>query len=98
MGMDFEWDPAKARSNLVKHGIAFDEAIQVWDDPLHQSRRTRIENFEERWQTIGMVGPVALVLVVHTYPDPQNDQRVRVMSARRALRHERRQYEEAFDG
>jgi hypothetical protein len=47
--MDFEWDAAKARSNLAKHGIAFEDAAFVWLDPLLQLRFDRFVDLEERW-------------------------------------------------
>jgi hypothetical protein len=51
----FEWDEHKAESNYRNHGIRFEEAARVFDDPLAISRQDRIENGEERWQTIGLV-------------------------------------------
>jgi uncharacterized DUF497 family protein len=74
--------------NLVKHGLAFDVAQNVWDDPLHIVIPHRFEDGEQRWHIIGMVGPVALVLVVHTYPDPDEDDRIRIIGARKATRQE----------
>ena len=62
----FEWDDAKAETNLRKHGIRFEEAMLVFDDPLSVSQQDRIENGEQRWQTIGMVGACLLLLVAHT--------------------------------
>ena len=87
----FEWDPAKARANLTKHGVAFEDAALVWDDPLHLVRFDRFEAGEERWHALGMATGVVLILVVHTYPD---EDRVRIVSARKATRTERRAYED----
>ena len=92
--MRFEWDPAKARSNLAKHGVAFEDAEFVWKDPLHTINFDRVENGEERWWAIGMVGAVAIVVVIHTDPDTDNDELVRIVSARRASRQERKIYEQ----
>jgi uncharacterized DUF497 family protein len=89
----FEWDPEKARINLAKHGVPFDLAEEVWDDPLHIILPDRIEDGEERWHAIGMVGAVALLVVVHTYRD-QDETRVRIIGARKATRHERKRYEQ----
>jgi uncharacterized protein len=61
----FEWDDKKANINYRKHGIRFEEAALVFDDPLAVSERDRIENGEQRWQTIGMVSGCLLLLVVH---------------------------------
>ena len=45
----------KAKSNRVKHGIRFEDAVLVFDDPQHLSQQERIENGEYRWQTIGIL-------------------------------------------
>jgi uncharacterized DUF497 family protein len=50
-----EWDATKNRRNQVKHGIAFEEAAHVFLDPLVVMVQDRIEDGEERWQSIGMV-------------------------------------------
>ena len=92
--MNFEWNPDKARSNLVKHGIAFDVAQRVWDDPLHVVVPDRVEDGEMRWHAIGSIGPVAIVLVVHLYPNEEDDDRVRIIGARKATAQERRRYEQ----
>lgn len=90
--MRFEWDAEKARSNLVKHGVAFDLARRVWDDPMHVIVPDRVENDELRWHAIGVVGAEMLLVVVHTYRD--DDRCVRIIGARKATRRERRRYEE----
>ena len=92
--MRFEWDPAKHRRNLIKHGIGFDEACLVWQDPLRLTVFDRVEGGEERWLVVGLVGPVAVVVVAHAYPDPDDDTWVRIISARQATRQERRHYED----
>lgn len=92
--MRFEWDPEKDRRNLAKHGIGFDEALLVWRDGLRLTLFDRVEGGEERWIVVGLVGPVAVVVAVHAYPDPDDDTRIRIISARQATRQERRRYEE----
>jgi len=75
--------------------LSFEAARRVFDDPLAASREDR-RSYEERWQTIGMVGGV-VVLVAHTWPqpDPATGEEVgRIISARKATSHERRAYEE----
>ncbi|EAO8184518.1 BrnT family toxin [Salmonella enterica] len=62
----FEWDEVKAASNYRKHGIRFEEAARVFDDPLHLSVQDRCENGEYRWQSIGMVRGCMVVVVAHT--------------------------------
>jgi uncharacterized protein len=53
--MVFDWDEDKAASNLRKHGVAFELAQQVWDDPAHVIVFDRYEENEERWHAIGLV-------------------------------------------
>ncbi|MFZ4380973.1 MAG: BrnT family toxin [Sandarakinorhabdus sp.] len=90
----FEWDAAKAAQNERKHGVAFELATQVFADPLHITRQDRIENYELRWQTVGMVGGVRLLLVAHLWRDEDGMERIRIISARPATPRERRQYEQ----
>ena len=90
----FEWDPDKARINLAKHDVSFDLAKRVWDDPLHVIVPDRIVDGEQRWHAIGLVGPVLVLIVVHAYPDPEDETRIRIIGARKATSHERKRYEE----
>ena len=91
----FSWDESKNRINLRKHGISFEAAKLVFDDPFHVTRQDRIENGEQRWQTVGMVGDVVLLLVAHTWHDVENEgEHIRIISARRATRLERKVYEQ----
>jgi uncharacterized protein len=92
--VQFDWNPEKARTNLAKHGVSFELARKVWDDPLHIIVPDRIEDGEQRWHAIGMVGPVAILLVVHAHPDFDDEGRVRIIGARKATAHERRRYEQ----
>jgi uncharacterized protein len=92
--MIFEWDAEKARANLAKHGVAFEDAALVWDDPFHSILFDRIEGSEERWHAIGLVGPVVLIVVVHVYPDADDEQHVRIIGARKATPNERKRYEQ----
>jgi uncharacterized DUF497 family protein len=62
----FEWDEVKAKSNLAKHGIDFDEAIQVFGDEHLLLVLERYVDGEARWQAIGMIAQVVVVVVVHT--------------------------------
>ena len=87
MPMEFEWDANKAKSNRVKHGIRFEDAVLVFDDPQHLSQQDRIENGEYRWQTIGVVH------VAHTIRFESGNEIIRIISARKADRKERSRYE-----
>jgi len=95
----FEWDEAKAQANYRKHGISFKAATGVFADPLSVTRQDRIEGGEYRWKTIGMTAGNLLLLVAHTthvHMD-ENDtsiyEVVRLISARRVTKQERRHYE-----
>ena len=91
--LKFLWDPDKARRNLNKHDVAFEDAELVWCDPYHLVRFDRIEEGEERWHALGLSAGVVLLLVVHTYPG-EDDDLIRIVSARKATKHERRAYED----
>ena len=97
----FEWDEAKNKINLRKHGISFELAARVFADPFALTEHDRIEDGEARWRTWGLVGGVALLLVAHTIRDEDLDGRpfevIRIISARTATRRERRRYEESKD-
>lgn len=96
MVIRFVWD--KAVSNLRKHGISFETALRAFADPFARSEQDRIEEGEERWQTLGMVEGHLLLLVAHTVRE--EDERslqvevVRIISARVADPKERRRYEQ----
>lgn len=101
-GIRFEWDEAKNLSNQRKHGVSFEEASQVFRDPLHVTVDDRVVDEEQRWQTVGMArrpaGNLLLLLVAHTVredmePDTFIDV-VRIISARRATPEERKSYED----
>ncbi len=97
MQYNFEWDPAKAQANLRKHGVSFQEATEVFLDPLQLSiPDAGHSEEEERWITLGACSDQRLRLVVHTYVEYRDNQAtIRIISARRATRHEQRHYEEA---
>ena len=93
----FSWDDTKNELNQRKHGIRFELAKLVFNDPLHLTRQDRIENGEQRWQTVGRVGDVVLLLVAHTWHQIENNsEHIRIISARRATKLERVIYEQAI--
>lgn len=95
MDFRFEWDIAKAQANVRKHGVSFEVAQLTFLDPFAIVEQDRIENGEVRWQTLGMVGGALLLLVAHTIGDGEDGAEiVRIISARRATRIERRRYDE----
>ena len=91
----FEWDPVKARTNQRKHGVSFEDAMQVFENPyaLFEQDRTG-EAGELRWQALGLAGGVAVLLVAHTVREDGEDEVFRLISARRATRKERNRYEQ----
>ncbi len=92
--MKILWDENKNLINQKKHHISFELAQCVFDDPLHLSRRDRIENGELRWQTLGLVGNVALLLVAHSVTETDGEDMIRIISARKADKTERKIYEQ----
>ena len=95
----FAWDEAKNRLNRKNHKVSFETAARVFDDPFHLSDQDRVEDGEERWQTLGQVGGVTLLLVAHTITEGDAGEGepvevIRIISARKAERHERKRYEE----
>lgn len=93
MAIFFEWDEFKNVANLRKHGISFEEAIKIFEDPGYRSEQDRTENGEERWQSFGRIGPLLLAMAAHTWSEANGDEIVRVISARYATPKERRNHE-----
>ena len=90
----YDWDEDKNQSNYVKHGISFQTAILIFDDPNVVSEVDRIVDGEERWQSLGVIGNLMIVLVAHTWRLQDSDEIIRVISARKATPKERKRYEE----
>ena len=88
----FSWDSNKARANVRKHGISFETARHVFDDPYFVQDYDWNPGSEDRWHTIGLVHGALLVLVVHTTHESNGEEYVRIISARRAERTEREKY------
>jgi len=90
----FSWDETKNRRNLAKHGIGFEAAVSVFEDPGVLSVRDRTVDGEERWHTLGIIG-VVVVLVVHTFREEADEEEIRIISARKATPLERKAYEQS---
>jgi hypothetical protein len=87
----FRWDARKAAANLKKHGIDFHEAATVLHDTLSTTFPDEAHSsFEPRFVTVGMSSRGRILVVVHT----ERGNMIRIISARRATRQERRFYEE----
>ena len=89
--LEFEWDDEKASNNVAKHGVAFSDARRLFDDihALHYVDRSMVYD-EERFSGIGIVNGVVLT-VIYT----ERGDRIRLISARKATRHEQKAYDEA---
>ena len=91
--MVYDWNAAKAKANIEKHGVSFDEAATVFLEPLALTFPDPYHSGgEEREITIGYTAGGEVVFVSHC----QRGERVRIISARKATRRERRQYEEGI--
>ena len=88
----FEWDHKKAAANVVKHRVGFETAALVFKDPMRITEFNGTEHGEWRWETIGVVNRMTLLVVVHTDRDEFDAEVIRIISARRATRKEMRRY------
>lgn len=95
MELIFAWDIRKARANLRKHRIGFDEAKTVFNDPLLLTYPDEIHSeFEERFISIGYSIQRRLLLVVHTEQVSGDEILIRIISSRRATAAERKTYDD----
>jgi len=97
--VQFTWDERKNLINQQKHGISFETAVLVFEDIHQVSRPERTVDGETRWQTIGMVNGINVLLVAHTVSERSRDEEgdeeiIRIISARKATPQERRVYAE----
>jgi hypothetical protein len=91
-GIVFEWDPRKDFTNRQKHGVGFEEASTVFDDPLSVTIPDPDHSIhEDRFVIVGASSDHGLLVVVHT----MRGERIRLISARAATKHEKRSYEES---
>ena len=88
----FEWDESKNLANQKKHEISFEDAAEVFGDPLHVTIIDPGSGHEERWKTYGIVDGFAVLMVAHTDRDDDGIEIIRIISARRATRQERQYY------
>lgn len=87
----FEWDPTKARKNIKIHGVSFDEASTDFKDTLSLAIYDPLNsNEEDRFILIGNSRKNYLLVIVHT----ERGDKIRIISARKATKKERKQYEE----
>lgn len=86
--MEFEWDEQKNLANQAKHGISFEEAQAIFDGPVLTFPDARWYSGETREISVGEIAGIVALAVVHT----DRSGKVRIVSARRASRHERKLY------
>jgi uncharacterized protein len=92
MKSEIQWDPNKAATNLKKHQVSFVEASTVFDDPLLITfLDVKHSIVEERYITLGLSNTNRLLLIAHT----DENGVIRIISARKATKHEQRFYEES---
>ncbi len=91
--MEFEWDTDKAESNLRKHGVSFEEAVTIFADPyLLFTEDSKHSQREEREWALGESEKRLLLVVVFT----MRENNIRLISARKATKQERRNYEQGY--
>ena len=87
--MRFEWDERKNRQNFRKHDVRFETAVLVFDDPwaITQPDAAFVAEVEEdeRWVTLGAIGPGSVLLVVHCFYESENEEVMHHLSPRRRV-------------
>ena len=93
--MKFEWSAEKNSLNQEKHHISFEEAKEVFLDPMHISKLDhRFDYFEERWITLGTSTKDKILVVANMFFDDNGEEIIRIISARKANQNERNFYEQ----
>ncbi len=87
--MQIEYDPKKAKSNLIKHGVSFEEAATALYDPMALVQEDTDSSGENRWIFIGLSSQTNLLTVVYTL---REEEIIRIISARKATRKEAKYY------
>ena len=88
--MNFQFDPAKAKSNFKKHKVSFADAEGVFYDPRAIHLEDKDSEQEDRWIAVGLGSAGQILVVVYTFRQDE----IRLISVRRATRHEVQDYEE----
>lgn len=91
--MRFEWDEQKRKTNIRRHGFDFADAKQVFAGPMLIRLDIRQDYGEDRWIGIGITNGRVVVVV---YTEQDNGETIRIISLRKALKHERKRFEEAI--
>src|ERR1700676_5039138 len=98
MKVRFTWDPAKAERNQRVHGISFEKASEVFDDPNHMVGDNYFieSDGEQRYQVIGMTRGLVLLLVVFVDRSQRGMEVIHVISARKTVDYEKSTYNDQF--
>lgn len=96
--MFFVWNEKKNQINLQKHGVNFEVAKLIFDDPhLISVLDERFKYREERWHSIGSAAGIVLIFVAHTLEENENGEEIiRIISARKANKSERQRYLQSY--
>jgi uncharacterized DUF497 family protein len=91
---NFDWDPKKARENVVKHKVSFERGAGIFLDPNAISIFDEEHSeYEDRWITVGIDKTGVLLVVIHTFiEEDQNECLIRIISVRKATNKEAKQY------
>ena len=90
--LHFEWAPAKAKANLDKHGVSFEEAMSVfYDEAAIEFYDDEHSEWEDRFLLLGLSSDVKLLLVCHCYRSEEGV--IRLISARKATKNEAKHYQ-----
>ena len=93
--MKFEWDPRKEEVNIQKHGITFEQASYVFSDPYALNKYDKEHSDDEdRWLLLGKSINGIVLVVIHTFKEQDDEEIVRIISARKATKNEIKQYQE----
>ena len=90
--MNFEWDEDKRQANVSKHGFDFADASQIFEGPMLTGLDEREDYGEDRWIGIGLLKGIEVVIVFVE----RGEDTIRIISLRKALKHERNQFEQAI--
>ena len=91
-GVRFEWDPGKGAANVAKHDIDFATAARAFSEPMLRRPDDRRDYGEERWIALAMIDGIVIVIVYTV-----RSERIRIISARKANRNEKKTYEQAIE-
>ena len=91
--VDFEWDEEKNKENIRRHGFDFADAWEIFEAPMRMALDLRENYGEDRWNGIGFLGN-RIVVVIYTY---RGEDTIRIISLRKALKHERKKFEDAIE-